>query len=57
MGLNEMVDLATRNGMSIVIIMYFLYKDYKFNDQIIKVLSELKEVCVELRTWHEKSGA
>lgn len=57
MGLNDLVTLITTNGMSVIIIAYFLYKDYKFNDQIIEVLSEVKEVLVELKTWHEKAGA
>lgn len=56
MGMNELVNLISTNGMSVIIIAYFLYKDYKFNDQIIDVLSEMKEVLVELKTWHEKAG-
>lgn len=44
------VDLIVRNGMAVVIIAYFLFKDYKFNETIVKVLSEVKEVLVELRT-------
>lgn len=53
MGVEEMVNLVTSNGMAIVIIAYFLYKDYKFNDQIVNVLSEVREVLTSLRTWHE----
>lgn len=53
MPLEEIVNLFVSNGMSVVIIAYFLYKDYKFNDQIIQVLNEVKEVLVSLKTWHE----
>lgn len=49
----NMVELFSMYGMSIVIIAYFLYKDYKFNDQLLQVLGEVKEVLAELRTWHE----
>lgn len=49
----EMVNLVVSNGMSVVIIAYFLFKDYKFNEQIINVLGEVKEVLTELKTWHE----
>ena len=49
----EMINLAVTNGMSVIIIAYFLYKDYKFNDQILNVLSEVKEVLTALKTWHE----
>ena len=52
--MEEMVNLVVSNGMSVVIIAYFLYKDYKFNDQIVKVLGEVKEVLSSLQTWHEK---
>lgn len=51
--MEEMVNLIVSNGMSVVIIAYFLYKDYKFNDQIINVLTEVKEILTALKTWHE----
>ena len=53
MGFEEMINLAVNNGMSVIIIAYFLYKDYKFNDQIITILNEVKEVLASLKTWHE----
>lgn len=54
--MEEMVNLIVSNGMSVVIIAYFLFKDYKFNDSILKVLGEVKEVLTALKTWHEKEG-
>lgn len=51
--MEEMVNLIVSNGMSVVIIAYFLYKDYKFNDQIVSILGEVKEVLASLKTWHE----
>ena len=51
--MEEMVKLVVSNGMSVVIIAYFLYKDYKFNDQIVSILGEVKEVLASLKTWHE----
>lgn len=42
--MEEMVNLIINSGMSVVIIAYFLYKDYKFNDQIIQILGEIREV-------------
>lgn len=52
--MEEMVNLIVSNGMSVVIIAYFLFKDYKFNQSILNVLAEVKEVLVELRTYHAK---
>ena len=54
--LEEIVNLFVSNGMSVAIIIYFLYKDYKFNDQIVQVLTEVREVLAALQTWHEKEG-
>lgn len=47
--MNELIELIVSNGLSVVIIGYFLYKDYKFNDQIISVLGEMKEVLAVIR--------
>lgn len=51
--LQEIINLIVTNGMAVVIIAYFLFKDYKFNEQIIDVLGEMKEVLTELKTWHK----
>lgn len=54
--MEEIVNLFVSNGMSVAIIIYFLFKDYKFNEQILSVLSEVKEVLASLNAWHEKGG-
>lgn len=56
MEMEEIVNLFVSNGMSVAIIIYFLFKDYKFNEQILSVLSEVKEVLASLNAWHEKGG-
>lgn len=48
------VEAAVNSGMSIVIIVYFLFKDYRFNDQIINTLTSIREVLTELKTWHAR---
>lgn len=55
MEMAQLVEIYGMYGMSAVIIAYFLYKDYKFNEQLLSVLGEVKEVLAELRTWHERS--
>lgn len=50
--MEEMVNLIVSNGMSVVIIAYFLFKDYRFNGQITSILSEIKEVLTVLKTFH-----
>lgn len=50
--MEDMVNLIVSNGMSVVIIAYFLFKDYKFNEGITNVLTEIKEVLTVLKTYH-----
>lgn len=52
--MEDIVNLFVSNGMSVAIIIYFLFKDYKFNDQILAVLSEMKEVLSALQTYHAR---
>lgn len=39
-------------GFSAVLLAWMIYKDYKFNENILAVLSEVKDVLVELRSHH-----
>ncbi len=50
--MQDLVNLIVSNGMSVVIIAYFLYKDYKFNEQIINTLTAIDKVLGKLETWH-----
>lgn len=50
---NEIVQLIVNNGMGVILLAYFLYKDSKWNAGITTVLTEIKEVLVELRTFHK----
>lgn len=52
MELNEIVQIISNNGMGFVLMAYFLWKDYRFNEQIINLLNETKGVLIELKTWH-----
>lgn len=48
--MENLVNLIVSNGMSVVIIAYFLYKDYKFNSAITNLLAEIKEVLAVLKS-------
>lgn len=54
MELDTIIRAIMEHGMSIVLVGYFIFKDYKFNQSILDVLGQVREVLVELRTWHEK---
>lgn len=48
--MEQFINLIVSNGMAVTIIAYFLFKDFKFNQSIIDVLTEVKEVLIELRS-------
>ena len=50
--MTDLVNLIVSNGMSVVIIAYFLFKDYRFNENITGILTEIKEVLTVLKTYH-----
>ena len=57
--MNEIVQLITTNGMGVVLLAYFLFKDYKFNQNILDVLDKMNVILTRLETWHnaENGGA
>lgn len=52
MGFEKILEVILNNGMATAIIIYFLYKDYKFNGQIINTLGAIEKVLAKLETWH-----
>lgn len=54
--MDELVNLINDTGLTVVLVGYFIYKDYKFNDQIIQVLGNINQVLAKLETWHAKDG-
>lgn len=47
--MEQILKLIVENGMFVVLMGYFIYKDYKFNQDIIDVLSEVKQSLSSLR--------
>ena len=52
----EIVELINTVGFSVVLMAYFLVKDWKFNQSVLTVLSEVREVLAELKAYHAKEG-
>lgn len=46
MGMKDLIDYAVSNGLSVVIICYFLFRDWKYNSTLIQLMCELKE-CID----------
>lgn len=55
--MEEIIQLIMNNGMGVVLLAYFIYKDSKWNASITNVLGEIKEVLVELRTYHNRDAS
>ena len=54
--MEAIAEAITNYGFSVVLLAWMIYKDYKFNENILNVLTEVKDVLAELRTWHAKEG-
>lgn len=48
--MEEIVNLIEEHGYSVVLMGYFLIKDWKFNNTIITLLQEVKEVMSNIKT-------
>ena len=48
--MEKIIELIISNGMSVVLVGYFIFKDYKFNENILGVLAEIKEVLAVLKS-------
>lgn len=50
--MSDIVNMLVNNGVAVVIVAYFIYKDNKFNDTLVKSLTEitttLKSMNIEL---------
>lgn len=55
--MNDIVNLIVNNGVAIVVVGYFLFTNYKFNEKLISTLTEitvtLKDIQDDLRGVHE----
>lgn len=50
--MNDIIQLIATNGMGVVLLAYFIYKDYTFNTNIITVLDKMNTILAKLETWH-----
>lgn len=52
MEMQSIVEFINNTGFACVLMAYFLLKDWKFNQSILDIMGEIKEVLAELKTWH-----
>lgn len=41
--MNDIVNLIINSGTSVVIIAYFIFRDYKWNNQLISTLTKIED--------------
>ena len=51
--MQEFINLIITNGIAVVIVAYFLFKDYKFNGQLIELMQEIREVLAVISRKEE----
>ena len=55
MQITDITNLFVNNGVAIAVIIYFMFRDYKFISELTKILQELKDsVNDATRTLKEK---
>lgn len=55
--MEEMAQVISNYGMSVVLLAWMIYKDYKFNDQILACLDKINLILARLETWHNAEEA
>lgn len=48
----EIAQAVSNYGFSVVLLAWMIYKDYKFNENILAVLDKINVVLAKLETWH-----
>ena len=50
--MEEIAQVISNYGMSVVLLAWMIYKDYKFNGQILSCLDKINTILAKLETWH-----
>lgn len=51
--MNDIVNLIVNSSTSIVIIAYFIIRDYKWNEQLISTLSKIEQALEDMKDRKE----
>lgn len=47
--MSDIINMLVNNGVAVVIVAYFIYKDNKFNDNLVKTLTEIVVTLKEMQ--------
>lgn len=45
--MKDLVDIAVNYGMSVLIVVYFIFRDYKFNNELVRTLQSIKDAIIK----------
>ena len=52
--MNDIVNLIINSSTSVVIIAYFIFRDYKWNNQLIETLTQIRSILDDLKNDRNK---
>lgn len=55
--MEEIAQVVSNYGFSVVLLAWMIYKDYKFNENILGVLEKINVILAKLETWHNAEEA
>lgn len=53
--MTEIINLLVNNGVAVVIVAYFIYKDNKFNNTLVETLTQIVVTLKDLQKDIERS--
>lgn len=54
--MSDIIKLIVDNGVTVVVLGYFMFMNYKFNDKLVTTLTSICETLKELSNNGEKKG-
>ena len=48
--MNDIVNLIINSSTSVVIIAYFIFRDYKWNNKLVETLTKIETILDEINT-------
>ncbi len=50
--MNDIVNLIINSSTSVVIIAYFIFRDYKWNNQLISTLTKIEDTLEDIKGYN-----
>lgn len=54
--MKDLADLAVNYGMSVMIVVYFIFRDYKFNIKLVESLQAIKDAMISIEKGEGKDA-